>query len=395
MLDADGSGGSSFECRPPRLSLASLECTLTTSCNLACSYCHQDRPQGRLMSWTVLQGVIDRLLASEAEELTLALGGGEPLLEWPLACQAIEYTQESSLNGKPPAISLTTNGLLLDQEKARFLVDHNVEVQISLDGIREAHELRAPGTFDVLDSLLVRLRRDHPSWYRKRLSLGMTLTSANLPFLSRSVEYLLGRGIESLRLGPLLTHDEGWGREAEAELDRQMQAVFECCLKRHRRTGAIPLEVFRRPSQPAEPRPARPVCRVKAQETEAVGVDGSVTGCPLLLALEVGGTQAGSVIQEWITRPDWPGLRRDRHSSHGQCRDCDFVDECLVCPVASANIPGNTDPRRVPDSGCAFNRILGRYRRLFPPIADVKDHLKGNDPLPTAMTDLAQALGLE
>ena len=138
----------------------------------------------------------------------------------------------------------------------------------------------------------------------------------------------------------------------------------------------------------------RPVCRVNAAETQAVGVDGSVAGCSLLVPHKVGGTQARHVLREWTTRPAWPGLRRDRYSSYGQCRDCEFVEECLVCPVASANIPGNTDPRRVPDSGCAFNRIVGRYRRLFPPAAAVEDLLKGNDPLPTAMTDLAAALGL-
>ncbi len=346
------------------------------------------------MPWAVLKAAIERLATSEAGDRTLALTGGEPLLEWPLVRRAIQYAQELSSNGKGLRLALTTNGLLLDDGKARFLADHDVDVQISFDGVREAHEMRAPGTFDVLDRLLVRLRRDHPSWYRKRLSVGMTLTSANLPFLARSGEYLLGRGIESLRLAPLLTHDEGWGREADAELERQMEAVFECCLEHHHRTGAIPLELFRRPARSPEPKPDRLVCRVNAPETQAVGVDGSVTGCPLLLVPEVGGTQAGSVLREWIERPEWPGLRRERYSSYGRCWDCDFIDECLVCPVASANIPGNTDPRRVPDSGCAFNRIIGRYRRLFPPVAGPEDHLKGNDPLPTAMTDLAKALGL-
>lgn len=375
------------------MSTERLECSLTTACNLACSYCHQREHMPRVIPWERLKFWIDRLLASKAEDRTLALTGGEPLVEWPLVCRAVEYAEGSSLIGNGLRVSLTTNGLLLDEEKARFLVDHDVEVQISLDGIREAHDLRAPNTFDVLDRLLVRLRRDHPSWYRRRLSIGVTLTSANLPFLARSVAFLLSRGIESLRLGPLLTHDEGWGPEAEAEMEHQIAMVFEGCLEHHGRTGSIPFELFRRSATPPEPQPDLPVCRVNDLGTRAVGIDGSATRCSLLLTQEVGGTQAGPSLREWSARPDWPGLRRDRFSSFGQCRDCEFVDECLVCPVASANIPGNTDPRRVPDSGCAFNRIVAKYRRLFPPVPSDADRLKGLDPLPAAMTDLAKALG--
>lgn len=120
-----------------------LECTLTTACNLACSYCHQGQPPPRVMSWAVLKAGIDRLLASEAEERTLALTGGEPLLEWPLVQRAIESAKGSSSNGKPVVISLTSNGFPLDQEKARFLVEHDVEIQISLDGVRG--QARSPG----------------------------------------------------------------------------------------------------------------------------------------------------------------------------------------------------------------------------------------------------------
>lgn len=371
-----------------------LEISLTTACNLACSYCHQREHFSRVMGWETLKSWIDRLLASGANECTLSLSGGEPLLEWPLVQRAVEYARASPLKGKGLTISLTTNGLALDERKVRFLVGHDVEIQVSLDGIGEAHDLRAPGTSDVLNRLLVRLRRDHPSWYRKRLSIGMTLTSANLPFLARSIEYLLGRGLESIRLATLLTHDEGWGREVEAELERQMVKVFERCLEHHRRSGTTPFELFRRPATRADPRPDRPVCRVNVLESIAVGVDGNVAPCPLLLAPENGGTQAGTILQEWVRRPDWPGLRRNRFSRWGQCRECEFVDECLVCPVASANIPGNTDFRRVPDAGCAFNRVVGRYRRRFPPVPSDADRLKGSDPLPIGMTDLAKALGL-
>lgn len=347
------------------------------------------------MSWEVLKSGIDRLLESEVDERRLALTGGEPLLAWPLLRRGVEYARGAILGGDDLRISVATNGLLLDREKARFLVFHDVGVQISLDGIREAQELRAPGTFERLDRLLVRLRMDHPSWFRRRFSVGMTLTSVNLPFLSQSVGYLVEHGIDSIRLAPLLTHDEGWGREADAELERQMDEVFQLSLEYHHRTGAIPLELFRRPATPPEARPDRPVCRVNVFETQAIGIDGSVGRCSLLLAQEAGGTLAGPSLREWIRQPEWPGLRRERSSGWRRCSECEFVDECLVCPVASANIPGTADSLRVPAPNCALNRISGRYRRRFPPLESTEAFLRAEDHLPKKMRQLGRVLGLD
>ncbi len=374
-----------------KLQLESLECVLTTGCNLSCSYCHQGGPRPGFMPWEDLRRGIDRLLLSKGGKKTLAFTGGEALLAWPLIRRAVEY-----VSGAEPCgirFSLTTNGVLLDGEKLRFLVAHQFEVQLSLDGIREAQELRAPGTFARLDLLLHEMKRKHRSWMRKKLSVGMVLSSENLSFLCRSVEYLLNRGVESIRLAPLLTHDAGWGPEAEAELRTQAEKLFALCLSHYEKIGAIPLELFRHGTVRRPPKPERPVCRVRSPDALAMGVDGSLSNCLLLLPQEVGGTHRSGMLDQWISREDWPGLRRERYSAFRKCRDCEFLDDCLVCPVASANIPGNTDLRRVPEFNCAFNRIFGRLRENFPPISGALDCLLARDPLPAAMKELAVALG--
>lgn len=369
----------------------SLECVLTTGCNLSCSYCHQGGPRPGFIPWEDLRRGIDRLLLSKGGKKTLAFTGGEALLAWWLIRRAVEY-----VSGHEPcgiAFSLTTNGVLLDAEKLRSLVAHHFEVQLSLDGIREAQELRAPGTFDRLDQLLHQMKRKHRAWMRKKLSVGMVLSSENLSFLSRSVEHLLHRGVESIRLAPLLTHDAGWGPEAEAELRTQAGELFALCLAHYEKTGAIPLELFRHGAVRRPPKPERPVCRVPSPEALAMGVDGSLSSCLLLLPQVVGGTHRSGMLDQWIGREDWPGLRRERYSASRRCRDCEFLDDCLICPVASANIPGNTDFRRVPEFNCAFNRIFGRLRENFPPISGALDCLLARDPLPAAMKELAVALG--
>jgi hypothetical protein len=57
--------------------------------------------------------------------------------------------------------------------------------------------------------------------------------------------------------------------------------------------------------------------------------------------------------------------RRDKHSSYGTCRHCEFLEECFICPAAVTHAPGTVDPDRVPDFHCAFNRVTARARREF------------------------------
>ena len=374
------------------LELRSLECVLTTACNLNCSYCHQRKHAPATIRWAELRDGIDMLLVSKAEKKRMAFTGGEPLLAWPLIQRAVDYVLHAASGGRGFGFSLMSNGLLLDRTKLNFLVKHGIALQLSLDGIRQVQELRAPGTFDRVDQLLIEMKRNCRSWMRKNLSIGVVLSSAGLPFLSQSVQYFFDRGVETIRLAPLLTHDEGWGPAAEAELKSQAAQLFELSLVHYHRTGTVPLEIFRHDEQRGDPQPGRRVCRIREPGALALGTDGSLSSCLLLLAPEAGGTHRTGLLEQWAARADWPGLRRERFSSSRRCRDCRFVDTCLVCPVASANIPGNTDFRRVPESNCAFNRIFGRLRERFPPLTREVVRLLGRDPLPQAMKELAEAV---
>ena len=80
--------------------------------------------------------------------------------------------------------------------------------------------------------------------------------------------------------------------------------------------------------------------------------------------------------------------REKKFSSWGRCLDCEFQDECRPCPVATAWIPGNADPDRIPDHLCAFNRTLAAHRLLMPPAATDLEKLRGEAPLPRALERL-------
>jgi uncharacterized protein len=156
--------GASGECVPaarnahPPLRLRTLVLMLTTSCNLACRYCYEDREEGCVpppgavggpteMSLESLRESVGFLLdqSGESKKVSVVLFGGEPLLQFPLLRAAIpEARAMSSARGKEISFSITTNGTLLTREIAGFLKENGVSVCLSIDGTREIHDRNRP-----------------------------------------------------------------------------------------------------------------------------------------------------------------------------------------------------------------------------------------------------------
>ena len=59
------------------------------------------------------------------------------------------------------------------------------------------------------------------------------------------------------------------------------------------------------------------------------------------------------------------GHKELKYSSYGKCCECPYLEHCSVCPMSIAYLPGNTDPHRVPDFVCAFNRVALEHRDRF------------------------------
>src|SRR5262245_37917856 len=175
--------------------IGKLDLVTTSQCNLRCGYCFENAKKDGRMSWDVARSALDRALGSEKRPVDIVFFGGEPLLEIDLVRRAIVYV-ESSPRGGPGAahFAVVTNGTLLDESALDFFVKHDVDVQISFDGVREAQRLRGPKTFDTLDALLKLIRRKHRRFFSHKLSVAMTLSPSTVPFFARSIEYFLATG---------------------------------------------------------------------------------------------------------------------------------------------------------------------------------------------------------
>jgi len=117
------------------------------ACNLNCEYCFasQGRYQGEraLMSYEVGVQAIDFLIANSGSHKTLDVDffGGEPLMNWNVVKRLVAYARgREAESRKRFRFTLTTNGLLVDDEVIEFSNREMYNVVMSLDGRKEVHD---------------------------------------------------------------------------------------------------------------------------------------------------------------------------------------------------------------------------------------------------------------
>ncbi len=132
------------------------------TCNLNCTYCFasQGKYQGdkALMSFEVGKQALDFLIANSGTRKNLEVDffGGEPLMNWEVVKKLVAYARSiEKEHGKNFRFTLTTNGMLLDDEVTEFCNKEMNNVVLSLDGRPEVHDrLRkdytGKGSYDVI-----------------------------------------------------------------------------------------------------------------------------------------------------------------------------------------------------------------------------------------------------
>lgn len=137
-----------------RLDRASiLYLVLAQGCNFACSYCPIPglaQAKGDVyMSPDIVRTAIDGWASgieqdfAADQDYAVILYGGEPLLNREAVTVAVEHVRRLQVDGRLPPhnvnLMLSTNGVLLDPDYARFLAKHRVSVAVGCDGPAEVH----------------------------------------------------------------------------------------------------------------------------------------------------------------------------------------------------------------------------------------------------------------
>lgn len=114
-------------------------------CNFSCSFCYS--AQGRAndeLTFQQAQTAIDRFIRNDSpQKLSLSiLGGGEPLISWPLVKKIIDYAEsKASKYKKLLNTSITTNASLITDQIIGYLIHHNITAVVSYEILEDIQNL--------------------------------------------------------------------------------------------------------------------------------------------------------------------------------------------------------------------------------------------------------------
>ena len=181
-------------------------------CNLACQYCFAEEGEyhGRraLMSFEVGKKALDFLIANSGSRRNLEVDffGGEPLMNWQVVKQLVEYGRsQEKIHNKHFRFTLTTNGVLLNDEIMEFCNREMGNVVLSLDGRKEVNDKMRPfrngsGSYDLIVPKFRKFAdsRDQANYYVRG-----TFTRNNLDF-SRDVLHFADLGFKQMSIEPVV-----------------------------------------------------------------------------------------------------------------------------------------------------------------------------------------------
>lgn len=215
------------------------------TCNLNCSYCFasQGKYHGEraLMSYEVGKRALDFLIENSGSRRNLEVDffGGEPLMNFDVVKRLVEYARSiEKEKGKNFRFTLTTNGVLVDDDVIDFADREMSNVVLSLDGRKEVHDryrvdYAGNGSWD---KIVPKFQRFVEARGGKNYYMRGTFTHANPDFLE-DIKTMLDLGFSELSMEPVVAADDDPAALTEADkpiVMKQYEQLAELMLERDR-----------------------------------------------------------------------------------------------------------------------------------------------------------------
>ena len=176
---------------------------ITSSCNLRCKYCFNDKKSAIKVDIDKIKNFINFIVntKSSAEKYFVDLAGsGEPLLYINDIIKIAKYCQKvSDKIGKEVTPMLSTNGTLLSAKYTSLLQDNGVLFGISLDGYKELHDryrvdIKGNPTYDIIKKNILKIK------FNDYVGGSMTIVDSNTDIFKTYIE--MGKLFKTISIRP-------------------------------------------------------------------------------------------------------------------------------------------------------------------------------------------------
>ena len=320
--------------------IQSLFLMLKTQCNLKCDYCllGWDRadtllgPVKTMSGATALESIdhfasiVSTNQRSDGYWQAVTFYGGEPLMNKDVLIGAVDRIDELKVTGllwPETEIVVNTNGLLVDEDFARYAVRNHIEVQVSLDGFKQAHDSHrvdhsGSGSFDrVIEAIRILIA------VGAKVVPMITITDTNIPDLTQFVEWMAADlGITDYMMNLLMsgTGDTSAGYPTRAA--NAMYASFHYNLAEYGiydSCYASKLEAFESPEI------VRPSCGANGRKL-TVFPDGQIHTCQAFDKADVSYVAQLGEFYEGLS--NWVEWKNRSRFNNPQCLRCPMLGSC-------------------------------------------------------------------
>ncbi|MBE0426903.1 MAG: radical SAM protein [Nitrospirae bacterium] len=317
---------------------------LTEKCNLKCKHCYQTDKKTDEMSFEEIKKTSDEISETVNEwkkayninySLSFNITGGEPFLRKDL------FAILSEIKYSGADVYLLTNGILIDERKAKVLAGIGVDgVQVSMEGPEKIHDsIRGKGSF----SSSVRGVR-HLLDAGLGVTLNVTLSSVNAEYFEDMTEIALTLGVQRLGFSRLVPSGRGEAMLKEMLDKERVRELYEKIFSLD--TGK--LEILT--GDPVASRIREKITKESTSEKNPLNEDfgniatggcaAGISGLTILpdgtllpcrrLNIPVGNIRKDSLREIWATSGVLESLR-DRRRYKGKCGICKMWAICRGC----------------------------------------------------------------
>lgn len=322
--------------------------SITEKCNLNCVYCFEKSKRTEVMTVDKAIEIIEKEMQDTSiNELNIDFMGGEPFLEFKRIKEICEYVwaREWPIKYK---FTAATNGTLVHGEIQEWLAEHKTDFLcfLSIDGIREAHNVNRTNSYDKIDIEFFR-----KNWPNKKAK--MLCSKESLCYLAESVIHLHKLGFPQIELK--LAYSFDWRDNEEMEqLKKQYQILHDFYIENDDLLPATLLDIDMKQLNYRDKEIVKwCTCGI---ETCSYEMDGRTFPCRYFQDL----VRYKKVKYEDIWKEDYASIQ---DKLKGKCRECLLRDVCRTCYAYNMDVCGDYGVKN--NYSCMLTKISAYYSALI------------------------------